>query len=102
VVPRRRAATHPRTLAAFFKALEEGQRIADTDRAAAEQAMVDMQARSAYPRQPAAVMSLDSFPVSTGPVGSVDKARLQRVVDVMQQFLGFPAFNISSMLMNGG
>jgi hypothetical protein len=23
------------------------------------------------------------------------------VVDVMQQFLGFPAFNISSMLMNG-
>lgn len=49
----------------------------------------------------AAVMSLDSYPVSTGPVGSVDKARLQRVVDVMQQFLGFPAFNISSMLMNG-
>jgi hypothetical protein len=31
----------------------------------------------------------------------VDKARLQRVVGVMQQFLGFPAFNISSMLMNG-
>jgi hypothetical protein len=33
---------------------------------------------------------LDSYPVSAGPVGSVDKARLQRVVDVMQQFLGFP------------
>jgi hypothetical protein len=30
----------------------EGQRIADTDRAAAEQSMVDMQARSACPRQP--------------------------------------------------
>ena len=37
-----------------------------------------------------------------GPAGSVDKARLQRVVDVMQQFLGFPAFNINSMLVNGG
>jgi hypothetical protein len=29
-------------------------------------------------------------------------ARLQRVVDVMRQFLGFPAFNIDSMLLNGG
>ena len=37
----------------------------------------------------AAVMALDSYPVSTGPVGSVDKIRLQRVVDVMRQFLGF-------------
>ena len=50
----------------------------------------------------AAVLSLDSYPVSDGPVGSVDKVRLQRVVDVMQQFLGFPAFNIDSMLLNGG
>ena len=33
-------------------------------------------------------MALDSYPVSTGPVGSVDKIRLQRVVDVMRQFLG--------------
>jgi hypothetical protein len=29
----------------------------------------------------------------------VDRARLQRVVDVMRQFIGFPAFNIGSMLM---
>jgi NitT/TauT family transport system substrate-binding protein len=101
VVTKQWAATHPRTLAAFFKALEEGQRIADTDRAAAEQAMVDMQAPFGVSAATAAVMSLDSYPVSTGPAGSVDKARLQRVVDVMQQFLGFPAFNISSMLMNG-
>jgi hypothetical protein len=60
-----------------------------------------MQAPFGVSAATAAVMSLDSYPVSTGPVGSVDKARLQRVVDVMQQFLGFPAFNISSMLMNG-
>ena len=53
-------------------------------------------------KQTAAVMALDSYPFSTGPVGSVDKVRLQRVVDVMQQFLGFdPSFNISSMLMGG-
>ena len=47
----------------------------------------------------AAVMALDSYPVSTGPVGSVDKIRLQRVVDVMRQFLGFGKFDIGSMLM---
>jgi hypothetical protein len=47
-------------------------------------------------------MALDSYPVSTGPPGSVDKVRLQRVVDVMRQFLNSPAFNISSMLMGNG
>ena len=49
----------------------------------------------------AAIMSLESYPFSSGPVGSVDKVRLQRVVDVMQQFIGFPAFNIDSMLIGG-
>jgi hypothetical protein len=44
-------------------------------------------------------MALDSYPVSTGPVGSVDKIRLQRVVDVMRQFLGFGDFDTGSMLM---
>jgi hypothetical protein len=34
-------------------------------------------------------MALDSYPVSTGPAGSVDKIRLQRAVGVMRQFLGF-------------
>ena len=47
-------------------------------------------------------MALDSYPVSTGPVGGVNKVRLQRVVNVMQQFIGFGSFNINSMLMNGG
>ena len=46
--------------------------------------------------------ALDSYPVSTGPPGSVDKIRLQRVVDVMQRFLKFPAFDISSMLLGSG
>jgi len=35
----------------------------------------------------------------TGPVGSVDKIRLQRVIDVMRRFLGFGKFDIGSMLM---
>ena len=32
----------------------------------------------------------------------MDKIRLQRVVNVMQQFIGFPSFNIDSMLMGSG
>jgi hypothetical protein len=51
---------------------------------------------------PSQVLALDSYPISNGPVGTVDKVRLQRVVNVMQQFLGFPSFNIDSMLLNGG
>jgi hypothetical protein len=50
----------------------------------------------------AAVMAVDSYPFSSGPAGSVDQVRLQRVVDVMQQFLGFGKFDIGSMLMGGG
>ena len=44
----------------------------------------------------AAVMALDSYPV-----GPVDAVRIQRVADVTRQFLGFPRFNIRSMLMSG-
>jgi NitT/TauT family transport system substrate-binding protein len=102
VVTKQWAAKHPRTLAAFYQALEEGQRIADVSRAAVEQAMVDMPAPFGVSAETAAVMALDSYPVSTGPVGSVDKVRLQRVVDAMQQFLGFGKFDIDSMLMGSG
>ena len=62
--------------------------------------MVDMPAPFGVSAETAAVMALDSYPVSTGPVGSVDKIRLQRVVDVMRQFLGFGKFDIGSMLMS--
>ena len=102
VVTKQWAAKHPHTLAAFYKALEEGQQIADTSRAAVESAMENVQAPYGVSASTALVMALDSYPFSTGPVGSVDKVRLQRVVDVMQQFLNFPSFNINSMLMNGG
>ena len=43
----------------------------------------------------AAVMALDSYPV-----GPVDVVRLQRVAEVMRQFLGFPRFSVRSMLMS--
>jgi len=102
VVTKQWAAKYPHTLAAFYTALEEGQRIADTSRAAVESAMVDMPAPFGVSAETAAVMALDSYPVSNGPVGSVDRVRLQRVVDVMKQFLKFPRFDISSMLMGSG
>jgi NitT/TauT family transport system substrate-binding protein len=102
VVTKQWAEKYPRTLAAFYQALEEGQQIADNDRAAVEQAMVAIPAPFGVSRETAAVLALDSYPVSNGPVGAVDKVRLQRVVDVMQQFLGFPSFNINSMLLTGG
>lgn len=96
------AKKYPRTLAAFYTALEQGQQIADTDRGAVEEAMMEIPAPFAVSKQTAAVLALDNYPVSHGPVGSVDKIRLQRVVNVMQQFISFPRFNIDSMLMNGG
>jgi len=102
VVTKRWAARYPHTLAAFYTALEQGQRMADASRAAVESAMMDMPAPFGVSAETASVMALDSYPVSTGPAGSVDKVRLQRVVDVMKQFLGLPKFDISSMLMGSG
>ena len=102
VVTKQWATKYPHTLAAFYTALEEGQRIADASRAAVESAMVDMPAPYGVSAGTAAVMALDSYPVSNGPVGSVDKVRLERVVNVMRQFLEFPKFDISSMLMGSG
>jgi NitT/TauT family transport system substrate-binding protein len=47
-------------------------------------------------------LTLDDYPFTSGPVDSVDRVRLQRVVDVMQQFLGFDSsFSINSMLTGG-
>jgi NitT/TauT family transport system substrate-binding protein len=94
------AAKYPNTLAAFYTALEQGQQIADASRSAVEQAMENMPAPYGVSVGTAAVMGLDSYPVSDGPVGSVDRVRLQRVADVMTQFLGFPKFDIGSMLMS--
>jgi NitT/TauT family transport system substrate-binding protein len=102
VVTKQWAAKYPKTLAAFYRALEEGQEIADTDRGAIEVAMEDIKpVMLAVNKETAAVMAVDNYPVSDGPVGTVDSVRLQRVANVMHQFLPFPQFNISAMLMGG-
>ncbi len=92
-VTRQWAALHPATLAAFRAAFEQGQEIADTDRAAVEQAMEALPKPLGLTRETAAVMALDSYPV-----GPVDPVRIQRVADVMREFLGFPAFDVRSMI----
>jgi NitT/TauT family transport system substrate-binding protein len=67
------AQQHPNTLKAFVTALDEGQEIADTDRAAVEQAIEQPPLKVAS--SIAAVISLPDFPT-----------RLQRVLDDMIQF----------------
>jgi NitT/TauT family transport system substrate-binding protein len=74
------ARRYPRTVAAFLRALEQGQQIADTDRHAAEQAMEAFHATDGVTPQIAALMTFDSYPV--GPVNSV---AIQRVADDMVQ-----------------
>jgi NitT/TauT family transport system substrate-binding protein len=102
VVTKKWAQEYPRTLAAFDQALEEGQQIADTNREAVEQAMEDLPKPLDLTPDTAAVMALDNYPFTAGSVDAVDKVRLQRVVDVMQEFLHFDqSFNIDSMLMGG-
>src|SRR5215469_1583083 len=94
------AAAHPKTLAAFYTALEEGQEIADTNRAAVEEAMEDLPAKPVplgVSKQTASIMTVPYFPVGAERAGSVDAARLQSEVDLMEQFLRFPSFSIKSM-----
>jgi NitT/TauT family transport system substrate-binding protein len=69
---------YPRTEAAFLRALEKGQQVADTDRAAVERAM---QAFLGVPPQVAAVIALPQYVL-----GVVNHARIQRVADAMQRF----------------
>jgi NitT/TauT family transport system substrate-binding protein len=96
-VTRQWAAQHPAELASFRAAFEQGQEIADTDRAAVEQAMEALPSPLGVSKLTAAVMALDSYPV-----GSVDAVRIQRVANVMRQFLGFPSFNVGSMINGVG
>lgn len=68
---------YPRTAAAFTAALERGQLLADSDRAAVEQAV---EQDLGVPAVTAADMALPEFPLG------VDKVRLQRIADDMRQF----------------
>ncbi len=87
------AVAHPGTLAAFRRAFEAGQRIADASRPAVEAAMEELPAPLGVSRVTAAMMALPGYPV-----GPVDRVRIQRVADVMRQFLGFPPFSVGPMV----
>jgi NitT/TauT family transport system substrate-binding protein len=91
-VTRQWAVLHQVTLAAFRAAFEQGQEIADTNRSAVEQAMEALPSPFGLTAVQAATMALDSYPL-----GAVDVTRLQRVADVMHQFLGFPPFSVREM-----
>jgi NitT/TauT family transport system substrate-binding protein len=70
------AAKYPRTAAAFVQALERGQQVAATDRAAVGQALIPALHIS---KTTAAVMALGTFPLS------VNSVALARVADLMQE-----------------
>jgi NitT/TauT family transport system substrate-binding protein len=77
VVTKQWAQSHPGTLRAFLIALEEGQRIADSNRGDVEQAMEKLTGTAPII---ADVMAFNSYPIG------IDKVRLQRIPDVMLQF----------------
>ena len=87
------AKSNPSTLKAFITALDQGQEIADTNRAAVEKAV---EKYLGVAPAAAAFISLPTFPVG------VDAVRLQRVVNAMLRFKLLPgsdrAFEISSMI----
>ncbi len=72
------AEKHPATVAAFVRAIEEGQALADSSRAAVERAMAESDGLS---HQVTAVMALPEFPV-----GPMDETRIQRTAVAMLQF----------------
>ena len=91
------ARKYPQTMAAFLQALQEGQQIAYSHRNAVEQAMEKLPMPYTIPPPIAAVMSLETYPLSIAP--DIDRSRVQRVADEMYQFqmLG-SLFKVSSML----
>jgi len=96
VVTKAWAAKNPHTLQRFLAALSAGQEIADTDRAAVEQAYADIKgAQNGQVQAPiAAVMALDTYPIG------IDATRLQRVANVMFQFgLLSSQYKVSNMLL---
>ncbi len=75
------AKANPNTLKAFLAALQAGQQIADTERAAVEAAVESLKpGQGQVDKITAAMMALNTYPLG------VDATRLQRVADVMQQF----------------
>jgi NitT/TauT family transport system substrate-binding protein len=83
--------THPNTVAAFLRALQKGQQVADSDRAAVEQALE----KNTAPTPPilADVMTIDTYPLT------MDVPRMQRVANAMLEFgVIKKPYNISNMI----
>jgi NitT/TauT family transport system substrate-binding protein len=72
------ARQHPKTTAAFVRALEEGQALADSDHTAVQMAMAKF---DQLPSMVTAVMALPDFPI-----GPVDERRIQRTAVAMLEF----------------
>lgn len=72
------AAKYPKTAAAFIRAIEEGQTMADTEPLVVQSAIAKS---DALPSFVTAVMALPGYPT-----GSVSVGRLQRVAEVMLEF----------------
>jgi len=72
------AERYPKTAAAFIRAIEQGQELADTDPAAVQAAMAKY---DDLPPQVTAAMELSGYPV-----GPVNETRIQRVAQAMLQF----------------
>ncbi len=69
---------HPNTVAAFLRAYNEGQEVADTNRAAVEAALVNHVPQLS--KETAATMTLDTYPLV------MDVPVMQRVADAMYEF----------------
>jgi len=82
--------THPNTVAAFLRALDEGQQLADTDRSAVERAM---EKYTGITPIIADTMAIDTYPLE------MDVPQLQRVADSMFEFgLTATRYQITKMI----
>ena len=82
--------SHPNTIAAFLRAYNQGQQIADTNRSAVEKALV---LNTGVTKLIAANMTLDTYPLS------MDVPVMQRVPDAMYQFgVLTQHYNITNMI----
>jgi NitT/TauT family transport system substrate-binding protein len=87
--------THPNTVAAFLRAFQQGQQVADTNRHAVEQAL--LRNKVAATQVIAATMTLDTYPLT------MDVPAMQRVSDAMYEFGLMPvtfkqAYQITEMI----
>ncbi len=84
---------NPNTVAAFLRALKQGQQIADTDRAAVEKSLEALPEPYTVSKVVAATMTIDTYPLV------MDVPVMQRVADAMYEFgvIGKPC-NIINMI----